>query len=1065
MLRAIERYPAALVETSAPSRPAAPAVVAVVVTRNPGPWLEAAVEALAAQDYPNLAALYIDAASDTDPTPRIAGAYPKAYVRRLDEHRGYGATANEVRETVDGAAFYCFLHDDAAPEPDAIRTMVDEAVRSNAGIVGCKLVQFDDHRRLLQVGQSADKLGESITRVEPGELDQEQHDAVRDVFVVPGGCTLVRSDLFAAIGGFDEGIDLLNDDLNLCWRAHVAGARVVVAPDAVVGHLEALGERLPVEQRRERLMRHRLRTMLCCYSRWHLVRVLPQAVLTAVLEVVYSLLVGRRGQAGDVVRAWRWNWRRRDEIRAWRTRVHEFRRVPDHEIRRFQARGSARVIAFVRGQTARGGSRSARLQSAWLDVVDAWRRGELRWSVAAWIVTALIVVFGSRHLLLEPIPAVGGFLPFDVGPGDLFDRYLSGWRTVGLGSASPAPTVFGLLSGAGALFLGAMGTLRRVVLLGSLLLGLVGGYRLLRPTGSRHAQAVGLVVYGAIPLGLDAIADARWGSLTVYAAAPWLLAQLARAAGWAPFGPVGGEPGPSVRPHRHVARIAAVGLLLAVVSAVDPAVLPLTAVVVGALVLGSLVAGAVRGSGRLALAGLGGLAVAVVLHLPWTLDFVLPGATWEQMVGQPGVDVERGLAELLRFHVGPVGGSAIAIGLPLAAALPLLIGREWRFDWAVRAWSVTLTLVGLTWAAGHDLLPVALPPAETMLAPAAAALALSAGLGAVAFEVDLRAYGFGWRQLAAGAAGIAVLVGAIPTMLDAGNGRWYLPSGGLDKTFAFLDEEDLPHRILWIGDPDVLPLPGQDLDLDVEGAADTDGEVVYATTDMGLPSLTDGWAGPAQGSTELIEDAVGLAARGETSRLGRLLAPMAIRYIVLPRAAAPEPLGGIERPVPAAVADALADQLDLAGLAVNPAYVVYRNEAALPLGAALAEGAGAAPTFEVDQRDLSGARPALTERMGPTTFRGEVSAGGRILHSAAASDGWELVVDGTSAPPVKLFGWAQGFEPQTGGDAVLRYDTSPLRYGVLAFQALFWLVAIRFARGTRRRPDPAADPGSQEAPS
>ena len=57
---------------------------------------------------------------------------------------------------------------------------------------------FDD---LLQVGMLVDKTGHEIATVERGELDQEQHDAVRDVFYAPGGCTLVRADLFQNLGG------------------------------------------------------------------------------------------------------------------------------------------------------------------------------------------------------------------------------------------------------------------------------------------------------------------------------------------------------------------------------------------------------------------------------------------------------------------------------------------------------------------------------------------------------------------------------------------------------------------------------------------------------------------------------------------------------------------------------------------------------------------------------------------------------------------------------------------------------------------------------------------------
>ena len=123
--------------------------------------------------------------------------------------------------------------------PTAVRAMVEEAFRSNAGIVTPKVVEWDDPTRLLSVGESADKTGVRAPIVERGELDQEQHDAVRDVFCAPGGCTLVRADLFAVLGGFDPAMELLGEDLDLSWRAQVAGARVVAVPAAVVRHVQA----------------------------------------------------------------------------------------------------------------------------------------------------------------------------------------------------------------------------------------------------------------------------------------------------------------------------------------------------------------------------------------------------------------------------------------------------------------------------------------------------------------------------------------------------------------------------------------------------------------------------------------------------------------------------------------------------------------------------------------------------------------------------------------------------------------------------------------------------------
>ncbi len=122
----------------------APPVVAVVVAHDPGPWFEEALAAIAAQDYAELSILVLDSASGEDLTERVARVVPTAYVRRFDENRGFGATVNAVPSMVDGADYYLLCHDDVAPFPDLVHLLVEEAFRSNAGIVSPKVVSWDD---------------------------------------------------------------------------------------------------------------------------------------------------------------------------------------------------------------------------------------------------------------------------------------------------------------------------------------------------------------------------------------------------------------------------------------------------------------------------------------------------------------------------------------------------------------------------------------------------------------------------------------------------------------------------------------------------------------------------------------------------------------------------------------------------------------------------------------------------------------------------------------------------------------------------------------------------------
>src|SRR6201998_1312471 len=223
----------------------APAVVAVIVTTGAGPGLEAAAASLAAQHYEALSPLVLAHGDAPHVAGRVAPVAPHAFVRVLDENRGFAAACNEGALMVQGSAFFLFCHDDVRLEPDAVQLMVEAAFRANAGIVTPKIVSYDDPLVLLHVGQTSDRFGVVRWGVELGEIDHGQQDLERDVFVAPGGVMLVRADLFATLRGFDPLITLLGEDLDLSWRAQVAGARIIVAPLAKVAHRESIarGER------------------------------------------------------------------------------------------------------------------------------------------------------------------------------------------------------------------------------------------------------------------------------------------------------------------------------------------------------------------------------------------------------------------------------------------------------------------------------------------------------------------------------------------------------------------------------------------------------------------------------------------------------------------------------------------------------------------------------------------------------------------------------------------------------------------------------------------------------
>jgi GT2 family glycosyltransferase len=69
------------------------------------------------------------------------------------------------------------------------------------------------------------------------EKDDGQYDDYRDIFWSTGACMMVRSAAWAKCGGFDDDFFAHMEEIDLCWRFHLAGFRVSYVPDSIVYHV------------------------------------------------------------------------------------------------------------------------------------------------------------------------------------------------------------------------------------------------------------------------------------------------------------------------------------------------------------------------------------------------------------------------------------------------------------------------------------------------------------------------------------------------------------------------------------------------------------------------------------------------------------------------------------------------------------------------------------------------------------------------------------------------------------------------------------------------------------
>ncbi len=1014
-----EDRPDASAATTAPTTgQGVPAVVAVVTTRDPGPAFDETLESLAAQDYPSLNILVIDAGSADDPRPRVAATAPSAFVRRIEPGEGFAAAADQVLGSVEGAAFYLFCHDDAALAPGSVQALVSEAFRSNAGIVGAKLVDWERPDRLRSVGARIDRFAYPAPISEPDELDQAQHDVAQEVFVVSAAAMLVRADLFADLAGFDPTVDLVAAELDLCWRARVAGARTVIAPAAVARHLghspiadpDALGVR--------HATRAQARALFTCASASTLLRVLPVAMVFSLLDLLLNLVTGRFRQAGDIAGAWVWNVAHLPRTLRARRRTQQRRRSSDREIAAQQVRGSARLSAYVRRARSSGEIRLPAAIAAARGLPAQWHDGSGGLAVMGLVIVALTLLIGSRGLVTGGVAALREMAPLD-DPRALMSSWWTGWRPTGFGHASPGPLLHLVLGVADRVTLASTGFVRTALVLVPLLLGPVGAWRMLRTVASARARLAATVAYAVTPVAIDAVATGRLGAIALYGALPWMVGGLLRISGGAPT---------ARRPSRGPVRA---GVGLGLVTAAAMLVVPIAVLVLlgvaAVIVVVEVVTGGFAAARRVAVATGVAAVAAILVHLPSVLDVLSHPDRWSSpWVGGPWTE-SPSFGRLLQLSVGPTPGGWLYGGLVLAAGLVLLVGKGWRLRWGAIGWGLALgswaTVVLLTrWGTAAYL-----PPLATLLVPAAVGLALAVGAGVAAFESDVMGSVFGWRQVASAFALVALALSSLPFLVAASDGRWRSPSTDVMDALRPLDEGDGQFRTLWLGAPDDLP-----------GAAEVVGKGVALLVTTGtVPTFDTVFSTPIGDAEAALVDRVELLLSGDTRTIGASLANLSVDQVVVLRSA-----DGRSDRTSATVEpllEVLAEQLDLRPVDVAPGIDVFRSTLAQPVRGAVA------PASPVRSQVLD--RPA-----GLTGATGDVPADAEIVVGLQGGR-WELRVDGATRDRVDGDDWTQRFAAGRGGSGSLTV-TSSGGHRAMVIAQLVAIVLLAAVAGGARRPEP-----------
>jgi GT2 family glycosyltransferase len=304
-------------------------VSVVVVNYNCKKWLNRFFRSLRTQTIFSRTEIIMVDNTSKDGSAEICekemAAQPNGVFLQTGGNYGFGGGSNRGAKIARGKYLF-FLNPDVWLETNCLEELVRHAEDGQLKVAGPRVLDYDSDSLQVMGASGFDLFGGMI----PARFDKNP-----DQLFAIGTFYFISREFFGKLGEFDEEFFLYNEEMDLSWRAWMAGEIIKSVPSARVHHQGASSGERTVENRTSETKRfyanrNQLLVILKNAQSLLLVLALSQAALITVEAVVGSILAWR-------VSFFYWAslkpmadcWRLRRHILEQRKKNHQFRQHGD----------------------------------------------------------------------------------------------------------------------------------------------------------------------------------------------------------------------------------------------------------------------------------------------------------------------------------------------------------------------------------------------------------------------------------------------------------------------------------------------------------------------------------------------------------------------------------------------------------------------------------------------------------------------------------------------------------------------------------------------------------------
>lgn len=181
--------------------------------------------------------IVVDNGSTDGSADYVRKAFPGVELLAFDNNAGFAGGVNRgIRYALKkGCEYIALFNNDAVAEKDWLKKLVQEMEQDKkTGIATGKLMR-SDRKHLDSTGEQYSTSGMPFPRGR-NEIDEGQYDKSENVFAATGGASLYRARMLNEIGLFDEDFFAYYEDVDISFRAQLAGWQVLYTPLAIAYH-------------------------------------------------------------------------------------------------------------------------------------------------------------------------------------------------------------------------------------------------------------------------------------------------------------------------------------------------------------------------------------------------------------------------------------------------------------------------------------------------------------------------------------------------------------------------------------------------------------------------------------------------------------------------------------------------------------------------------------------------------------------------------------------------------------------------------------------------------------